>query len=260
MSLVPSAVAPPPVAEHPPARTGNLAQWLIVGCYLLGALAVTWRLWADPAARAQAGDAQDVDLFAWFMRYDAIAIAHGHLPALVTTAMNAPRGINLMWNTSFLLPGILLAPVTLLAGPQVSLTIVLTLGFAGSAASLFWVLRRWGASIGAAALGGAVYGFSPALLNSGIGHYHLQFAVLPPLIIDALLRIAHRPRQRRPVRVPGSACWPPPSCSPARSCWPRRPWPPWCSWWCSPPAIRGRCATGSGTSRPGSGWPWPSCC
>ena len=34
-----------------------------------------------------------------------------------------------------------------------------------------------------------MYGFSPALLDSGIGHYHLQFAVLPPLMIDALLRI-----------------------------------------------------------------------
>jgi hypothetical protein len=189
VSLVPSAVVPPPVAERPPTRAGNRAQWLIVGCYILAAVAVTWRLWADPAARAQAGDTADVDLFAWFMRYDAVAIAHGHLPALFTTAMNAPRGINLMWNTSFLLPGVLLAPVTLLAGPQVSLTIMLTLGLAGSAASLFWVLRRWGASAGAAALGGAVYGFSPALINSGIGHYHLQFAVLPPLIIDALLRI-----------------------------------------------------------------------
>ena len=189
MSLVPSAVAPPPVAEHPPARAGRWVQWLVVGCYLLAALAVTWRLWADPAARAQAGDTADVDLFAWFMRYDAVAIAHGHLPALVTTAMGAPRGVNLMWNTSVLLPGILLAPVTLLAGPQVSLTIMLTLGLAGSAASLFWVLRRWGASTGAAALGGAVYGFSPALVNSGIGHYHLVLAVLPPLMIDALLRI-----------------------------------------------------------------------
>src|SRR5258708_39906091 len=94
-----------------------------------------------------------------------------------------------MWNTSFLLPGTLLTPVTLLAGPQVSLTIVLTLSIAGSAASLFWVLRRWGASLPAAALGGAVYGFSPALLNPGIGHSNLAPAVLPPLIIDALLRI-----------------------------------------------------------------------
>jgi dolichyl-phosphate beta-glucosyltransferase len=136
-----------------------------------------------------AGNTEDVYLFAWFLRYSATAVAHGHLPALVTTALNAPRGISVMWNTSFLLPGILLTPVTLLAGPQVSLTIVLTLSIAGSAASLFLVLRRWGAGLAAAALGGAVYGFSPALLNSGIGHYNFALAVLPPLIIDALLRI-----------------------------------------------------------------------
>ena len=189
MSLIPSTVEPSPVTEYRPGRARNWASLLVLGCYLLGAVAVTWHLWADPASQAQVGDTADVDLFAWFMHYDATAIAHGHLPALITTAMNAPRGINLMWNTSLLLPGSLLTPVTLLAGPQVSLTVLLTLGIVGSAASLFWVLRRWGASVGAAALGGAVYGFSPALLNSGIGHYHLQFAVLPPLIIDALLRI-----------------------------------------------------------------------
>jgi hypothetical protein len=176
-------------SERVRSRARMAAPGLIVCCYLLGALALTWRLWADPASRAQFGDSRDVDLFAWFMRYSATAVAHWHLPALVTTAMNAPRGINLMSNTSFLLPSVLLAPLTLLAGPQVSLTLALTLGFAGSAAALFWVLRRWGASLVAAGLGGALYGFSPAMLDSGIGHYHMQFAVLPPLIIDALLRI-----------------------------------------------------------------------
>ena len=54
---------------------------------------------------------------------------------------------------------------------------------------MYWVLRRWGVRIGPAALGGAVYGFSPALIAAAIGHYHLEFAVLPPLLIDALLRI-----------------------------------------------------------------------
>ena len=78
-------------------------------------MAVTWRLWADPASHTVAGNPNDADLFAWFMRYDATAVAHGRLPALVTAAMNAPQGINLMWNTSMLLPGVLLAPVTLLA-------------------------------------------------------------------------------------------------------------------------------------------------
>jgi hypothetical protein len=65
-----------------------------------------------------------------------------------------------------------------------------TLGFAGSALALFYVLRRWGVSAGPACLAGAVYGFSPALLHSAIDHYNLQFAVLPPLIIDRVLRLA----------------------------------------------------------------------
>jgi hypothetical protein len=177
---------------------GGWAVAAVVACYLLAALAVTGRLWADPAAHAVAGNPNDADLFAWFLRYDATAVAHGRLPALVTAAMNAPQGINLMWNTSILLPGVLLAPVTLLAGPQTALTVLMTIGFAGSAASLFLVLRRWAVSTGAAALAGAVYGFSPALLQASIGHYNLQFAVLPPLIIDAGLRLCLR--SRAPLR------------------------------------------------------------
>jgi hypothetical protein len=184
-----SAVGQPSLAKQRPARLAAIAPWLVLCCYLAGAVAVTAHLWADPASQAQAGDRQDVDLFAWYMRYAATAVSHGRLPALVTTALNPPQGVNLMWNTPFLLPGMLLTPVTLLAGPQTSLTVALTLTMAGSAAALFWLLRRWRASLPAAALGGAVYGFSPAVINSGIGHYNLAFVVLPPLIIDALLRI-----------------------------------------------------------------------
>jgi hypothetical protein len=189
MSLTQSAAETAPVAQPQPARAGRGLPGLILSGYLLAAVVVTWRLWADPAGRAQVGDPHDVDLFAWFLRYAATAVSHGRLPALITTSLNPPHGVSVMWNTSVLLPGVLLTPVTLLAGPQVSLTVLLTLGLAGSAAALFWVLRRWGAGLGAAALAGAVYGFSPALINSGIGHYHLVFAVLPPLIIDRVLRI-----------------------------------------------------------------------
>jgi hypothetical protein len=158
--------------------------------YLLAALAITLWLWRDPASRTVAGNANDADQFAWFFRYDATAIAHLRLPALVTTAMNAPHGVNVMWNTFMLLPGVLLAPVTLLFGPQSALTLFMTAGFAGSATAMFAVLRRWDVRTGCAALGGAVYGFSPALVHSAIGHYDLQFAVFPPLIIDIGLRLA----------------------------------------------------------------------
>src|SRR5215467_8279441 len=191
-----------PVRDRPPWSPGNgrLVAVLVPACYLAAALIVTWRLWADPASRFVAPNVGDADLFAWYLRYAASAVSHGHLPALVTSGMNAPVGVNLMWNTSLLLPGVLLAPVTLLLGPQVSLTVLTTAGFAGSATAMFLVLRRWRVSVTSSALAGAVYGFSPALLHSAIGHYNLQLAVLPPLIVDASVRLAVGPRPKAGLR------------------------------------------------------------
>src|ERR1700689_1157518 len=121
MEGVPLARAVPTTASPPAGgrlRGNGLAIALVLTCYLLAAVAVTWRLWADPASHTVAGNPNDADFFAWFMRYNATALTHGRLPALVTAAMNAPQGINVMWNTSMLLPGVLLAPVTLLAGTR----------------------------------------------------------------------------------------------------------------------------------------------
>jgi len=188
--------APTTTAQAAPAAVrarrggGTAALWLAGLYYLVAALIVTMWLWRDPASRVVAANPYDSDQFAWFFRYDASAVAHLRLPALSTVGMNAPQGINLMWNTPMLLPGVLLAPVTLLAGPQVSLTVLMTAGFAGSALAMFAVLRRWDASVPAAAVGGLIYGFSPALIQSAQGHYDLQFALLPPLIVSAILRLA----------------------------------------------------------------------
>src|SRR5580692_7221988 len=179
----------PSAAERVRPLAGSRIVWLAGLYYLVGAAALTMWLWRDPASRIVAANPFDADQFAWFFRYDASAVAHLRLPALITTGMNAPQGISLMWNTAMPLPGVLLAPLTLLAGPQASLTVLMTLGFAGSAVSMFASARRWDASIAAAGLAGLVYGFSPALIQSAAGHYDLQFAVLPPLIIDAALRL-----------------------------------------------------------------------
>lgn len=202
---------PEPAAERE--RELSWPARLTLASYLLAAIAVTWQLWADPASRTVAGNPGDADLFAWYVRYAAAAVAHGHMPALVTPALNAPDGVNLMWNSSLLLPCLLLSPVTLLFGPQVSLTVLTTIGFTGSAAAVFGVLRRWQVSPSAAALGGAVYGFSPALLHSAIGHYDLLLAILPPLIIGAMLRLAAGPSAGvgepagQPLAQPPSHAW-----------------------------------------------------
>jgi hypothetical protein len=185
-----TAPAAAPAAERTRSGGSTRAFWVAGLYYLVAAVVVTMWLWRDPASRIVAANPYDSDQFAWFFRYDASAVAHLRLPALTTAGMNAPQGINLMWNTPMLLPGMLLAPLTLLAGPQVSLTVLMTAGFAGSALAMFAVLRRWDASVTAAAAGGLVYGFSPALAQSAQGHYDLQFAVLPPLIADAIVRLA----------------------------------------------------------------------
>jgi hypothetical protein len=172
------------------ARPGSgVGLAITLAAYVLGAFYVTSTLWANAAGVRQDGDPQDVNQATWFVRYTANAIEHFRLPALSTMAMNAPHGVNLMWNTSLLLPGIVVTPVTAALGPQAALTALLLIGFAGSAASMYYVLRRWQVSQLGAALGGALYGFSPALVDSGIGHYSLVIAILPPLIIDRVLRV-----------------------------------------------------------------------
>jgi hypothetical protein len=179
-------------SSQQPQRKRGLAErptLITMLCYVFGGFWVTAALWTNPVGLRQQGDPQDVNQATWFIRYTATAIEHFRLPALSTMAMNAPHGVNLMWNTSLLLPGIVVTPITALFGPQVSLTLLLVIGFAGSAAAMYYVLRRWEASPLAAALGGALYGFSPALVDSGIGHYSLVLAMLPPLMIDRVLRL-----------------------------------------------------------------------
>ncbi len=185
-----SATVPVQAAREHARPMGRRGAVAVAGLYyVVAAVGVTVWLWRDPASRLVAGNPNDADQFTWFFRYDATAVAHFHLPALVTSAMNAPQGVNAMWNTFMLLPGVVLAPLTLVAGPQASLTVLMTLGFAGSALAMFTVLRRWEVSLPAAAIGGAVYGFSPAVTHSAVGHYDLMFVVLPPLIVDLVLRL-----------------------------------------------------------------------
>ncbi|HTC69320.1 MAG TPA: hypothetical protein VK662_07120, partial [Acidothermaceae bacterium] len=105
-------------------------------------------------------------------------------------AMNGPGGVNAMWNTSLLLPGIVLSPLTLLAGAQVSYNVLLFVGFAGSAYTAHrLLLRHAGARWWPALAGGALYGFSPAMVHASIGHVSLVFGPLVPLLISATLDV-----------------------------------------------------------------------
>jgi hypothetical protein len=193
-----SIVEPALDAEAGQAERGSRlgpSGWLIPAAYLFGAIVVTLTIWAHPGTMSPSDGSivkNDVLGDYWYMRFAANAVAHGHLPALITTTLNYPQGISTMWNNTMPLPAVVLAPVTIVAGPVVSLAVMTTLGFAGSATALFFVLRRWDVSTGAAALGGAIFGFCPAMMVAALDHYQLQFMVLPPLIVHFVLRLATR--------------------------------------------------------------------
>jgi len=173
-------------AEGSPTQAPRAAA---AGVYVLAAIVLTTRLWADPAHRMVAGNPHDTDLYSWWLSWIAYQLSGGHF-SLITHAMNEPTGVNATWNTSLLLPGILLSPITLLAGAQVSYNLLLFVGIAGSAYTAHrLLLRHAGVRWWPALAGGALYGFSPAMVHASIGHVSLVFGPLVPLLISATLDV-----------------------------------------------------------------------
>ena len=125
-------------------------------------------------------------VFSWYFEWIAQSFVHGHNP-FVSTALNAPAGVNVMWNTAVFLLAVLCIPLTLTIGAPATVALMAVLASAISASVAYWVLRRLTGSTVGAALGAAVYGYGP--FDTGqFSHLHLIVAVFPPL----LLLLGHR--------------------------------------------------------------------
>jgi hypothetical protein len=149
--------------------------------------------WSSPTTTTLEGGDGDSAIFMWFLRWVPFALEHGH-DLLVTHYLNYPDGVNLMWNTSLPLPGILLAPVTEAWGPVFSFNLLLVLAYGLSAWCAYLAIRRFGPGHLAAAVGGLVYGFSPAMRVQS-HHLHMSLAFLVPLMLLALHEILVRQRR-----------------------------------------------------------------
>jgi hypothetical protein len=194
VSVDPSTDPAAPVRRR---RFGR-AELVTVLCYLGLGVLVMWPLWRDPAGVKLVGSLEDQYFNEWNLAYAAHVLTDGANP-LFTTLMNPPAGANIMANTSNLGLGFVLAPVTLVFGPAVTLVLALTLGLAGTATAWYWVLSRWllpadTAGTVIAAVAGGLIGFSPSLVGHA-GGTHLQFVsqFLLPLIVWRVTRLAERP-------------------------------------------------------------------
>lgn len=167
---------------------------LVLFALLSGAL--FWRLLAHVGTSTTGTN--DSYILVWWLAWVPHALLHGH-DVLVSGALFAPHGVNALWNTSVLALGVVLAPLTVLAGPVVALNVAVVLSPVVSALACFLVARRW-VRVGPALLAGLVYGFSPFVLGQSRGHLHLTVAWFPPLVL-AVLAEALGPARVRPARL-----------------------------------------------------------
>jgi hypothetical protein len=156
--------------------------------------------WAHPTG-TWIGYDDDPHLFIWYLGWTPHQLGALHNP-LFTTVLQAPGGVNLMWNTAVVAPAVVLWPVTAAFGPIASYNVLATAAVALSAWCGFLAARRFVPSDLAAALAGLLYGFSPYMVAQSLRHPHVTLIVFPPLALLLLHEILVRQR-RSPLLAGG---------------------------------------------------------
>ena len=151
--------------------------------------------WVAPTERLIFGGV-DVREITWFMGWTPYALGHAHTP-LLTTHIDYPAGVNLMWNTAMIFPALVLWPVTALFGPLAATNLAITLALPLSGWVMYLLARRYVRSQLAAIVAGLLYGFSPWMISRSNGEIHMTTAIFPPLALLALDEILVRQRRSR---------------------------------------------------------------
>ncbi|MHA6619798.1 glycosyl transferase [Pseudonocardia sp. DLS-67] len=181
---------------HPRWAGISPADVLVVEAYVLAAVLLYGGLWRHLDSGYLVASMQDQNLFEWLFAAQAHAVAEGRNP-LLSALQNAPFGVNLMANTALPALAVPLTPVTLVFGPTVTWTLILTGGLAGTATAWYWLFSRYVVpSRVAAAVGAALCGFAPPVISHAKAHPNFAATFLLPVIAIWLIRL---PGARRPV-------------------------------------------------------------
>lgn len=187
----------PPAPSHKPAHSRppvaperrRYAPWEVGAAFLvfLGlALALFHAAWAHPFS-TQIGGAGDADEYDWFLSWMPFALGHAHDP-LISHYVNFPSGINLMWNTSVILPSLLVSPLTVIFGATFSYNVLATLAPALSATFAYVAFRRW-TGMAPAFAGALVFGYSSYMVAQSQGHLAQTLIMSAPVFLILLDRL-----------------------------------------------------------------------
>jgi hypothetical protein len=199
VSAAESAASAPESVPAAQPRRGRWADLLAILAYFAFSGYVTAEFWADPDRREPVFlDGGDAMLTQWFLAHSAHAVAHWENP-FFSTALGAPEGVDIAGQASVLLLGLVLAPLTLLAGVGVTTCVVITGCVVGTAAAWYWLLSRpLGLHRGAAFVAGLMCATASTVAADAVdGHPHVGAQFLVPLIIWRVVLVA---RAERPLR------------------------------------------------------------
>jgi hypothetical protein len=192
----PAAASPTGAAQT---TRGRRVLWhlLLLAVYVAAGIAVTWPR-ATYLTRHLLPETRDVSGYVWDLWWTAHQLVHLSNP-WYTGHMAAPVGIQLGFDTTMPLAGLIMTPITLAFGPSASFSL-LTIILPGLLCyAMYRAARLWLARTGAIAAG-ALFGLSSMLAWQD--WYHLNIALgslFLPLTLEAAIRLRRRPAPRQGI-------------------------------------------------------------
>lgn len=208
----PAATAPETAAAQPatpetaaPGAAARLARGrarepLVLLACLAAGIAFTWPR-ASYLGRGLLPETRDVSSYVWALWWVARQVTHLGNPWF-TGYLAAPVGVQLGFNTTMPLAGLIMTPVTLALGPSASFTLltIVTPGLLCYAA--YRVARLWLRSLTGALAAGAFFGLSAMLTFQDWTHLNIALgAVSLPATLEAAVRLRRRPSGRLAVAL-----------------------------------------------------------
>jgi hypothetical protein len=142
-----------------------------------------WLIFPDfDHAYLAGGGGEDAEIFVWSLKWWPHALGHLTDP-LFTTIVWAPEGLNLANVTTIPSAAIVMAPLTLAAGPIVAFNVLALAAPPLAAWTAYLLCHRITRSFPASLAGGFIYGFSANMwMEQAGGHLNLSLAFLLPVV------------------------------------------------------------------------------
>src|SRR6266567_4709654 len=181
---------------RPPVARPVVSHVVLLGCYLAAGIAVTWPRAAYLTGRVPA--VRDVSSYGWDLWWVAHQAAHLGNPWF-TSQLAAPAGIQLGYDTTMPLAGLVMAPVTLMAGPAASF-FLLTIAMPGLLCYVMYRAARLRLRPAGAITAGALFGLSSMLAWQDWYHLNIAAGTLwLPMTAEAAIRLRRRPGRRQGI-------------------------------------------------------------